>query len=171
MEVIYYVAASADGFIATPAGGVQWLDAYQTEGDDYGYGDLIVSVDVVLMGRATYEAARELGGLDHYDHPTWVFTRRGLEAPDDRVETTGRSPEAVVEELSGTHGRAWLMGGGDLASYFQRAGLISEYRIFIVPELLGAGLQLFGEDGGIGSVRLSGVKSYESGIVELRYEP
>jgi dihydrofolate reductase len=25
MEIVYYVAASVDGFIATPEGGIEWL--------------------------------------------------------------------------------------------------------------------------------------------------
>jgi len=28
-QVVYYVAASVDGYIATPGGGVEWLDPFQ----------------------------------------------------------------------------------------------------------------------------------------------
>ena len=34
MEVIYYVAASLDGYIATPDGGVDWLAPFENSGED-----------------------------------------------------------------------------------------------------------------------------------------
>ena len=34
MEIIYYVAASLDGFIATPDGGIDWLKPYEGTGED-----------------------------------------------------------------------------------------------------------------------------------------
>ena len=37
MEIIYYVAASLDGFIATPDGGIDWLKPFEGAGEDYGY--------------------------------------------------------------------------------------------------------------------------------------
>ena len=49
VEIVYYAAASLDGFIATPDGGVDWLPPIEPGGEDYGYGDFYAS------GSATYE--------------------------------------------------------------------------------------------------------------------
>ena len=92
-----------------------------------------------------------------------------VEPKEPTVTVTDSSPQELVAELEDRYRRAWLMGGGELASSFQRAGLITEYRIFLVPVLLGEGVPLFGDAGGTGRLSLTDTVSYESGIVELRY--
>jgi hypothetical protein len=54
-EVIYYVAASVDGYIATMDGGIEWLAPFEGTGEDYGYAQFYDSVEAVLLGRRTYE--------------------------------------------------------------------------------------------------------------------
>ena len=53
-----FIAASPDGYIARPDGAVDWLWV----DDDYGYAELYDSVDVLLMGRRTYEQVLTFGG-------------------------------------------------------------------------------------------------------------
>jgi len=50
VEIIYYVAASLDGLIATPDGGIDWLRPYEGTGEDYGYAEFYASVEAVLLG-------------------------------------------------------------------------------------------------------------------------
>ena len=169
MEIVYYVASSADGFIATADGGVEWLDDFHVEGEDHGYAEFNASVDVLFMGRHTYEVSLKLGGFQYYKQPCWVFSSRDLDPEVPTVTVTDSNPEELVAELEGTYNRAWLLGGGELASSFQRAGLITEYRIFLIPTLLGDGIPLFGKAGGTGRLELTDTTSYGSGIVELRY--
>ncbi len=47
--LIYYVAASLDGYIARPDGRVDWLEATQSSGDDHGYHAFYDSIDALLI--------------------------------------------------------------------------------------------------------------------------
>ena len=54
-KIKLYIAVSLDGYIATPDGGVEWLNQFQITGnEDYGYKELYLSIDTVLMGGRTY---------------------------------------------------------------------------------------------------------------------
>ena len=52
-QLVYYVAASLDGYIARPDGAVDWLQAIEATGDDHGYEQFYQGIDGLLMGRAT----------------------------------------------------------------------------------------------------------------------
>jgi hypothetical protein len=54
-RVILFIAASLDGSIARPDGGIDWLAAVERPDTDYGYAEFYRSIDVALMGRKTYE--------------------------------------------------------------------------------------------------------------------
>lgn len=48
-DVVYYMAYSLDGYIATANGSVDWLTPFQSKGDDYGFADFYSSVDALVM--------------------------------------------------------------------------------------------------------------------------
>jgi len=172
LEVIYCVAASLDGYIATDDGGVDWLAPFQNASEDHGVGDLYSSVDALLMGSHTYEFALKLGQWPSPEKPSWVFTRRDLRVLHPSITLTSQNPAEVVELLRarGVH-RAWLMGGGELATSFRSAGLISRFIISIFPVILGSGIPLFAPAPSVkDSLRLTEAKPFASGIVQLSYE-
>src|ERR1043165_2260242 len=84
-KIIYYVATSADGYIARPDGGVEWLDRPRPKGN-YGMGAFFKSVDVVLMGRETYEVGRRFGMEGHPGKKNYVFTRSRRRTRSSAVE-------------------------------------------------------------------------------------
>lgn len=172
-EIVYYVASSLDAYIATPDGSVDWLTWFHTAGEDHGAGDLQASVDALLLGSRTYEFALGLGQWPSPDKPSWVFTHRDLRVLHPSITLTSEAPEAVVGLLrSRGVRRAWLMGGGQLATSFHSAGLISRYVISIFPIILGSGIPLFAPTTSrADSLRLTGAKPFASGIVQLSYEP
>ena len=53
-KIIVYIATSADGYIARPDGGVEWLDRPRPKGN-YGMGTFSRSIDTILWGRKTYD--------------------------------------------------------------------------------------------------------------------
>ena len=169
-DVVYYVASSVDGFIATPDGGVDWLSHFESSGEDYGYAGFYISIDAVLMGAHTYEQALGFEPWPYPDKPVRVFTARPLPSAGANVVLAGDDPASVVASL-GRDGlsRLWLVGGGALAGSFQAAGLIDTYIISIMPVLLGDGVKLLGGHARSSSIVLEGVVRYPDGVVQHTY--
>ena len=66
MQASVYIATSLDGFIARENGDLDWLpgsdpDESDKGGEDYGYQAFMDSVDVLVMGRNTYEKVLSFG--------------------------------------------------------------------------------------------------------------
>jgi dihydrofolate reductase len=171
-EVVYYVASSLDGYIATPDGGVEWLTPFEAAGIDYGYADFYGSVDAVLVGSHTYEQSLTFGDWPYPGKPVWVFSARPLPTPAAGVTVTEASPESVVARLEEIGiARAWLVGGGALAASFRAAGLISEYVVSVMPVILGQGIRVLGGRGEPEPLRLLEATPYPGGVMQLRYAP
>jgi dihydrofolate reductase len=159
VEIVYYVAASLDGFIATPDGGIEWLQPFEHTGEDYGYAEFYASVEAVLMGRKTYEQCLKFPEWPYAGKPYWMLSG-----------SNGNTPTSVVAEMrSRGIRRAWLVGGGRLAAAFRAEGLITEHIVSVIPVLLGAGIPLFHGAASRQDLKLLGTKSYDNGIVQLRY--
>ncbi len=171
-EVVYYVASSLDGYIATAVGGLEWLAPFEGGEEDYGYAEFYASVDAVLLGRRTYDTAVGFGEWPYPGKPTWVFSRTMLSVAGPDLTVTGENPANVVAELSARGiRRAWLVGGGMLASSFRSAGLITEYIVSTIPVILGDGIPLFGAPGSRQRLRRLETVAYPSGLVQSRYAP
>ena len=169
-KIIYYVATSLDSYIATPDGGVDWLSAYNTGEEDYGYSAFYQSIDALVEGSRTYEQALGFGEWPHPGKPCWVCTQRPFETKHPEVRFTPASPAEVVAELRRSNlRRVWLVGGARLAASFRAQGLIDEYIVSVIPTILGSGVALFGSPGPQENLTLVQCKSYPSGLVQLSY--
>jgi len=169
-EIVYYAAISLDGFIAKNDGGVEWLDKYMATGEDYGFTAFSNSIDAILMGSATYEKSLELGPSPTDGKPCWVFSSRLTTSKIPSVQFTSSSPEKVVAELTENgFQRAWLMGGGKLAASFFAAGLIHEYDLALMPEILGDGIPLLQPVESQAELELIDSDIHPSGVVQLKY--
>lgn len=170
-SVVYSVAMSMDGYIASDDGGVDWLHALMVKGEGYGLMEFMKSIDGVLMGSRTYEIALQMGGGMGASKPSWVFSKRAFPTAKG-VTFTSATPREVVSGLAG-HGvrRAWLMGGGILASSFLADGLIDEVAIAVMPVVLGSGIPVFSRLPKDKKLNLLDVKTYKGGALGLRYQP
>ena len=72
----------------------------------------------------------------------------------------------IRSEFSGDLG----VGGPTLASAFIKRGLVDEYRLVVHPVILGAGSPLFPALQDRIGLRLLETRTFESGVVSLRYE-
>jgi dihydrofolate reductase len=170
----FFGAASLDGFIAEPDGGIGWLRAYEDAGRGL-YEEFLAGVGALAMGAATYEALIEQLDSEAWpyaDRPTWVFTHRSQDPPDGADVRFVRGPvTAAHAEMRAAAGDAnvWVVGGGALLSQFVDAGLLQDLRLTVVPVVLGAGVPLFPKPLP-GALELTGSTEVGGGLVELRYE-
>jgi len=168
-EVVLYITASLDGFIADSEGGVDWLAG--TEGEDYGYAQLLESVDTVLQGSHTYLDTLHLVEGDPYPGiVNYVFTSR------DDLPIVGEpvfvrdDPVTYVRRLKdGAGGRIWLIGGGALASTLVSAGLVDEIDLFVQPVVLGDGIPLWRPPLRRRDLELLETRAWPGDLVQLRY--
>jgi dihydrofolate reductase len=175
-RVQYMAAATLDGFIADPDGGLQWLfDAAgnPTEGEPAeDFESFMKGVTAIVMGAATYEF---ILGEDipwpHGDTPTWVFANRerpGFDGADLRFVSGPPADHADAMLAAAGDGVLWLVGGGKLASGFVDDGLLDELLVSVVPVWLGEGIPLFARPLPA-QLRLERSREQFRGLVELAY--
>ncbi len=166
-----YIATSLDGYIATEDGGVEWLDAYQSDEEDYGYHRFYDSVDTLLMGGNTYRTI--LGfGWPYEGKQTWVLSRTIQTAGIGQVGIVGRDALMLVRQLKSieTGKDIWLVGGGETISLLLAESLIDEMRLCIFPVMLGCGIRLFPPGPVSSQWRLEGQRAFPSGAMMLTYK-
>lgn len=172
-----FIATSLDGFIARRNGSLDWLDEVNASvppGEDCGYADFMGSVDLLVMGRGTFEKVLSFPEWPYGDKPVWVVSKSLTELPAHlpaAVRLQDLEPGALLA-LAQDHGLHELyVDGGRLIRSFLRDGLVSEMTITTVPVLLGSGLPLFADDarGKDIALRLTASRAYPFGFVQSTY--
>src|SRR5690242_6230737 len=125
---------SLDGFIADDAGGTEFLVSDPT----YDAAPFFASIDSVLMGRRTYEAAVRQGMRAYPKLRNYVVSRTLRQEDFPEVTILGESAEETIAELRQTPGKdIWLCGGGMLFRSLLGARLIDTVELGLSPVLLG----------------------------------
>lgn len=169
-QVSVFLALSLDGFIAREDGGIDWLMKYEDpENEDYGFRAFFDSVDVLIMGRNTYDVARSFDSWPYGDKRMIVLTHRPLEAKHNEQAHSG-SLESLVEALGGEGVRRIYLDGGNTIRQGLAAGLVDSMTLTIIPTLLGKGIPLFGADVPESDWKLTESKSFVNGLLQVRYE-
>ena len=172
-RVILYIGISLDGYIADREGGVGWMTGQDSrwEGDG-GYTDFLSGVDTVVMGFHTYHQIITELSPDCWPYAglnTYILTHREQEDREG-VHFTCQPVKNLLHRLKeGTGGHIWICGGADVARQCMEHDLIDQYRLSLLPLILGGGIPLFGERNQPLPLRLTAA-SAENGIVECIYE-
>lgn len=184
-KLVYFVAVSVDGYIAGPAG---QIDFFPMEGDHLaaqvtelpetiprhvrallGVPETQTRFDAVVMGWGTYAPAFDQGLTDPYAPlETVVFSRRRRSRQDGALRVTPENPVDVVRELKAQPGRdIWLCGGGVLAAAL--VDEIDELVLKVNPVVVGDGVRLM--EGGFHPRRLvlQARRAFESGVTWLTF--
>lgn len=138
-SVIYGGACSLDGYIAGSHDEVDWL-AWSDDVAEISKA-LWKRIDVVVMGRRTYEVAVRSGTRSYPGMRNLVFSRT-LSQPDwPDVEIVSGDVVSFVRRLKDEPGAGiCVMGGGQIAGTLVAAGLVDEVGVNIQPIILGSGI-------------------------------
>ncbi|SEL38890.1 dihydrofolate reductase family protein [Parapedobacter koreensis] len=172
-KVILGLAVTLDGYIEGPNGEYDWCFTDQ----DYGLNEFFSRIDAVFIGRKSYEiaqayAAGNNGQLVPGMPPveTYVFSRTLEKVKDGAVliSDNGMAEARKIKELPGKD--IWLYGGASLTDALMKDGLVDELWMSVHPILLGSGKPLFRPQDSRTQLILLESKTYETGLVSLRYQ-
>lgn len=171
-KIILYISASLDQRIAEPNGGLEWLSEFPNiHKMDYGYKDLLASVDTIIMGGRTYREFLNMDVIWPYpEQMTYVVSRHQWAAKDSISFITENVIETVAELRNQAGKDILLVGGGELISTFLASDLIDEMQICYVPVILGNGIPLFPEQPTESKWELISSKTNGSNILTVKYE-
>jgi len=172
MNVSVFCGESVDGFLARPDDTFDFLLAGEQE--PHGFKEFLASVDVVAMGRRTFEVVSKLGHLELYGNkPTIVLSSRPLvfSAVGPRtIEQMSGNPSEVVRQLKLRGYRHAYLDGGLTIQRFLAAGCVNRLVITRVPVLIGSGIPLFGPVPRDIVLQHVATRSYPGGLVQSEYE-
>lgn len=158
MKCSVYIATSADGYIATPDGSVDWLhtagnsEADMSNNPDMGFNEFIASVDCMVMGRKCMDAISSFnltpeqwpyGGTKIY-----VLSNTMKEPPENlhnKVEMYSGDITKLISQLESCGYKHAYIDGGTTITTFINLQLINEMTITKAPIILGEGVPLFGK--------------------------
>lgn len=163
---------SVDGFLARRDDTFDFLLA--GEQVPHGFEEFLASVDVVVMGRRTFEVVLRLGYLATYGKkPMMVLGSRPVDfssAKGGVVEQMSGEPTEIVKQLKSRGFKHAYIDGGITIQRFLAAGLIDRLVLTRVPVLIGEGVPLFGPVPRDISLRHVATRSYNGGLVQSEYE-
>ena len=181
MKCSVYIATSADGYIATPDGGVDWLHtAGNVEADmgseDMGFQSFMDSVDCMIMGRKCMEMISSMNltpdQWPYGDMCIVVLSNTVQEAPENlqgKIEMySGDIQELIINLESNGCNHAYIDGGSTITSFINLK-LIDEMIITKVPVLLGVGIPLFGKIKQRVKLEKAEAKAYQNEFIQIKY--
>ncbi len=188
-KIISLIHLSLNGFTSGPNDELDWI-AYDHELEQDAH-SLQAYTDAVIWGRRTYEGmasywltvpgnpASTPAELEHarfLDAATKIVVSRTLERVAwNNAQNTVLIKDHIAEEMNAIKQQPgkdiWFLGSPTLARTFMELDLIDEYRININPTILGEGKALFAGVTRSFPLKLLASKTFQSGVVALRYEP
>lgn len=174
MKKSVFIATSLDGYIARADGNLDWLDKASltvSKGEDCGYVSFMSSIDLLVMGRNSYEKVLSFGGWP-YEKPVIVLSSRNLKIPEalkNQVYLSAETPEELCSRLANEGVKRIYVDGGAVIQSFLTADLITDLTITTIPILIGSGISLFGNIKNDIELERICTKTYDFGFVQNKY--
>jgi dihydrofolate reductase len=170
-KVILYISMSLDGYIATKDSSLEFLSMVEQEGEDYGYNDFVKSVDIVIIGRKTYEKVIAMGyEYPHTDKDVYILTRTAKPSIGNFKFYTDDLSRLVNALKSQPGKNIYCDGGAEIANELIKNNLVDEFIISVIPILLGDGIKLFKDGRPEQRLELISSKQYDKGLTQLHYK-
>jgi len=171
MKTSVFVGTSVDGFIARHNGDFDFLP--EGGGEPHGYPEFIATVDVLVIGRNTFDKVMTFDAWPYPDMRVVVLSNRAIDTSaiaGARVERMSGSPPEIISRLAADGAHHAYIDGGITVQQFLRAGLIQRLIVTRVPVLVGQGIPLFGSLPHDVKLRHVATQAYASGLVKSEYE-
>jgi dihydrofolate reductase len=171
IKLSLFCGVSVDGFLARRDHTFDFLDTDKQE--PHGYDEFYGSVDVVVIGRNTYNFVVSYGQWLYGKKPVVVLSTRPIDfswIKDGVVEQMSGEPADLVAQLEARGYRHAYIDGGITIQRFLAAGLIDRMVISRVPVLIGTGMPLFGPVPHDIHLRHVASRCFRGGLVQDEYE-
>ncbi|HEV2114394.1 MAG TPA: dihydrofolate reductase family protein [Terriglobales bacterium] len=171
MKLSVFCGVSVDGFLARPNHALDFRDAGGQE--PHGFEEFYGSVDVLVIGRKTFEVVLTFGKWAYGKKPVVVLSSRPLDFSSVKggvVEQMAGEPRAIAAQLKARGFKHAYIDGGITIQRFLAAGVINRMVITRVPVLIGSGIPLFGPVPRDISLRHVATRCYGGGLVQSEYE-
>ena len=180
-RLIYSAITSLDGYVADRDGNFDWA---APDEEVHGFvNDLERPVGTYLYGRRMYEVMAAWESMRRRadsapstqdfakiwqaaDKVVYSRTLKTVSSANTRIER--RFDPSAIREMKASAGSDISIGGPDLAAQAIRAGLVDEYRLLVVPFVVGAGKQSLPTDRLV-ELELIDERRFRSGVVHLCY--
>jgi len=174
-----YIATTVDGYIADKDGSVKFLNQYQSsasEADgDMGFADFLNSIDLLIMGRKTFDQVISFGDdlWPYGDRQVWIWSRNPsvVKIPQIRSNNAvavSAAPKELMRMAQQKGYRHVYVDGGTTIQQFLQQDCIDDLVLTRVPLLLGEGIPLFLKTPRLSLEHVS-TKSYSNGLVQSHY--
>jgi dihydrofolate reductase len=167
-KVSIYIATSIDGYITRKDGGLDWLDRVGGFDEDYGFQNLLGSIDALIIGRKTYEVATTVP--DPYPGKRVVVLSNSLNSVKKDMELYRGDLAQLLTKLHKEGIKHIWIDGGTIISQFLSSQMVDTMTLSIIPVILGSGIPLFNVIDKEIPCHVISSQTYPSGLVQLRYE-
>lgn len=139
-KVLLNLAVTLDGYISREDGSVDFLDDMEDVGEKIkeGFDTFLKMIDVIIMGRTTYDEYHKNGFEAFKDKKIIVLSKNKKTTPE--VVYFGGDLKTLLDDMSGN---VWCFGGTKVIRSFMQQDLIDEFHITTVPVMIGSGKRLF----------------------------
>ena len=169
-----YIAQSLDGFIASEDGSIDFLNSIPNPNkEDYGYHQFLEGIDVIVMGRKSYEKILSFDIEWPYPHCQTVIlsSQQNLELKSPNTRLISHLDVNALDELREAAQKGiWLLGGGEAIKSCLAMKALQEMHLAIMPITLGSGIPLFLKGRVSSQWQLKSSRAYDTGVVMLSYE-
>ena len=179
------VQMTVDSYIAGPNGEMDWMTLPWTEDINAYVNEIMDTVDTIVLGRklaegfipywagvaANPENPEFASGKQFSDMHKVVFTQTLDQSEWGNTVLAKGDLVDEITQLKNQEGQdLYACGGATFVSALIKHGLIDEYHLFINPTAIGNGMPIFKEIKDSQNFQLMLSKSFDCGIVALKYQ-